>query len=177
MSKNSKQINENIFDLSKIGGIANDIQVEPVSSISYDQNALLQGYNMVSIEKWANITSGSHIRYLRKDGEFRKGGYITSIINTQDNEGINTIKFDLVSNYSPTAIKWSLYRGSIDKIWVKESAPVLPPQPRDNTELLELKMDIKLCKDAIESIKKELQKINNEQMHTVSIIRKLHNIK
>lgn len=178
MSKKSKEPVENIYDLSKIGGQIDDIKVDANTS-KYDQDALLVGYTLVPPDKWSNVSSGSHIRYLRKDGEFRKGGIVTAVYATKDTEGNDTIKFDLISNYGPTAVKWSIYKGSIEKIWAKEENRSVSPvaSPRVNTDVSDMKKDMVFCRNAIEDLRKEIQKITNEQMRTIVLIKKLHNIK
>jgi hypothetical protein len=39
---------------------------------------LLQQYMEVSADKWADIPINSHIRYIKKDGTFVRGGFLTS---------------------------------------------------------------------------------------------------
>ena len=39
---------------------------------------LLQGYIEVSSEKWADIPINSHIRYIKKNGTFARGGFVTN---------------------------------------------------------------------------------------------------
>lgn len=172
MPKGNSEITENIFDLTKIGSKIADIQVEQIPQI-FDQDLLI-GYTLVDPLNWTTIPINTHIRYLRQDGDFRKGGFITAIINTQDNDGSNTVRFDLISNFSPTAVKWSIFRNAIDKIWQKLNNT--PETHVQNNILVELQDELKTYKNALEVLQKEIQKINNEQMRTVLLIKKLHNI-
>lgn len=177
MAKNNKTI-ENIFDLTQIGNRVADIQAEHIRPIITPVNRaeLLTDYTSVDSHNWINIQPGTHIRYLRQDGEFRKGGFINDVTETQDKEGNNTLRFDLVSDYKPTAIKWSLFGSSIDKIWAKLPIEVQQPTPVPTSVINELKQELKICKETIQMLQKEVQKINNEQMRTVLLIKKLHNI-
>lgn len=140
--------------------------------VDIDQNALLQGYTAVDQANWDKILYKTHIRYLRTDGQFRKGGYVVNTIHTTDREGKPTIKIDLVSNFGPNAIKWSLYKGSIKKIWSKVSEYTESP----SAHLAPLKEDIEFCKKSIEQLCQKIQQMENENIRILNLIKKLHNI-
>lgn len=178
MAKNQKDPVGNIFDLTQIGAASTDIQVDAAVP-KLDQAALLDGYELVDPENWDSLENGTLARYLRQDGEFRRGGHIISIDHVTDTDGKPTIRFDFVSNYGPNCIKWSVFKGSISKIWIKISSAKSKFQEneKNSSRFTELKQDLKNCKDAIETLNKEVQKINNEQMRTVLLIKKLHDIK
>ena len=148
-----------------------------------EESPLLEGYDLMPKENWSGIQLQSHIRYKRLDtGELRKGGYLVNISNTQDQDNNNTIKFDLVSNFRPDAVKWSIYATSIEKIWVRQEMP-----SELSIDLTATQNEIKNIKEQIEMLKKVIQKINtdlqnrfqkieDEQMRTVMLIKKLHKI-
>jgi hypothetical protein len=180
MSKKGEK--ESIFNLSTIGAHQNDTQVKEIPA---EDNPLLKNYKLVPKDEWANIQPRSHIRYKRLDtGELRRGGYLVKVTPDQDQELHDTLKFDLVSNFKPDAVKWSVYAGSIEKIWVKPDIG-FPPVIMDLTEI---KNDIKYCKEQIELLRSSMQKMNmeqiesrfqkiaDEQMRTVILIKKLHKI-
>lgn len=166
---------ENIFDLTQLINKSNDVEVKNINTTS-DNSQLLQGYEIVPQAQWDKIPYRTHIRYLRTDGQMRKGGYINAVTHTIDKDGKDTIKFDMVSNFTPTAIKWPLYEGSVDKIWKRVDAPVAQ-QSTSAADLGEIKEDIVYCKKSIDLIKQEVQKISNELVRTINLIKKLHNIK
>lgn len=156
-----------------------------INEISAEDSPLLKGYELVKKNNWANIQIRSHIRYKRIDtGELRRGGYLIQVIPDIDQEGDQTLKFDLISNFRPDGVKWSVYAKSIEKIWVKPNINPL----QVTMDLTELKNDIKYCKEQIELIRLSIQKINidkienrfqkidDEQMRTVILIKKLHKI-
>ncbi len=39
---------------------------------------LLKGYMRVDAESWSDIPTNSHIRYIKKDGSFVRGGFVTN---------------------------------------------------------------------------------------------------
>ena len=104
---------EQIFDLKKlVSNSGNDVEIKTSSNNVNEQNRLLKGYRQISNVEWVNLKQADHIRYLRKDGNFRKGGYIKDIITKED----ELIKIDSVNNFSYKAIAWTIYADNIDKI-------------------------------------------------------------
>ena len=69
---------ENIFDLTAIVGIQKEEEIKKKSALITDdeQKALIRDYIEVNKDEWSIIPSNTHIRYLRKDGAFRRGGFI-----------------------------------------------------------------------------------------------------
>lgn len=162
---------ENIFDLSKIIGKSNDVEVK---SVTQDHQTALVGYELVEEDSWDKILSNSHIRYLRTDGKFVNGGFVKSVCRTLDTNGKDTFKIDLVSNFTPKAIKWSIYKGNIDKLWKK--IEVVSVVATHNADMTNMKEDMEFLKKSMDSLKIDLQNTKNELMRTVTLIKKLHKI-
>jgi hypothetical protein len=167
MSKNSSKI----FDLKLLAGSSsNDIEIKKntLTEINKeDQNTLLIGYELVDKNEWKNLQQATHIRYLRKDGLFRKGGYIKAIWNTDNN-----IRIDLVTNFNYNAISWSIYSNNVEKIWKKTSENI--EHSIINNDLIELKEKIDDLDEITKILKIEIQKIINEQKRLIELIRKIN---
>lgn len=166
----------NIFDLSKIASPVNDVEAHP--SDSTDQESSLVGYELVLPNEWKNIPFNSFIRYLRKDGSFRKGGLIQGVWNNLDKSGNEVVKIDITAGFGSKITKWSIVSNSIEKIWIKrpsgQSSGLSGMQGMSGmTDMSELKEDIEFCKDSIKQLTKEIQKMQNEQIRIIGILKKL----
>jgi len=115
---------EHIFDLKSIGKKYDDSALEaPKKSMPHDMDKLLEGYVEVKQADWHNLPRGSHIRYLRKDGQFKPGGYIFSIDVRVEN---NYEQIYLALSWSKTArfAKFAINLDTIEKIW--RSTSIVP---------------------------------------------------
>lgn len=135
---------------------------------------LLEGYQIINSIYWDKIPYQSHIRYLRTDGKFIKGGFIIAVVNDFDQNNVPTLRFDLISNLNSKPVKWSVYKGNIEKIWIKsDNAP--PPQislpPVDKT-----KEEIDYLKQSVDQMRQKMQQLENELIRTLRLIKKLHHI-
>jgi hypothetical protein len=152
----------------------------------------LQGYSLIEQSQWDKIPYKTYIKYLRNDGVMRKGGFVKSIVHTLDKNNNDTIRFELVSNFSSNATTWQLYAGNIKKIWKKEGQTYIPDEnvydPRliqpnqvnltnqvNQIDITEIKEDIEFCKKTIDLLKKETQKNTNDISRMVNVIRELMN--
>ena len=114
---------ENIFDLTKLAPIELDHEIQNVSNIITidEQTKLLQGFVEVPFDDWGTLIYSDYIRYLRKDGTFRKGGYFkNSWIGTYGkNKDKSCIQLSAGSSIKSTT--WSICFDDLDKIWKKEN--------------------------------------------------------
>ncbi len=164
----------NIYDLSKLVNPSQDVEVKTTGPTD-NWDSSLHGYELVLENEWEHIPYGTHIRYLRKDGAFRKGGYIKAIWRQKDSKGIDTIKMDLVNGFGTNNTSWSIYLNNIDKIWKKidQSMEV----SHNDSKLFEIKEEVEFLRAENQYIKKELQNLGNEQRKILMLIKKLHNLK
>ncbi len=160
---------ENIFDLSKIATQTNDIETTPAE---VDQESLLIGYEVVVPTEWKFIPYGSYIRYLRKDGTFRKGGIVQGVWANTDKNGNEVVKIDITAGFGPRITKWSITSNNIEKIWIKRSQ-----QQTHMVDLVEIKEDVETLKESMKQIIKELQNMKHEQIRTVGLIKKIYEAK
>jgi hypothetical protein len=71
-------------------------KVEPVEQKKYEatlytqdeQDKLLIGYDSVSDDAWPLLRAGTHIRYITKDGKFRRGGFVHNVAKVKGKQFI-----------------------------------------------------------------------------------------
>jgi hypothetical protein len=169
MSKN------NIFDLSKIAAPSNDIESKPANDV--DQESSLIGYELIIPTEWKYIPYGSYIRYLRKDGSFRKGGIVQGVWSNLDKSGNEVVKIDITAGFSSKVTKWSIVGSSIEKIWIKrmqqQSGVSNISGVSGVSDLTDIKEDIEHCKESIKQLTKEMQKMQNEQIRVIGVLKKI----
>jgi hypothetical protein len=174
---------DKVYDLSLIAPKSNDIEV---TAGAKDITEELKNYTIVPLGEWDKIPYKTFIRYKRSDGKIPKGGYLMSITHTNDSNDKDILKIDMSSSLFKKAVKWFVYSNSIEQIWKRNDSEA-PTQDAPRLELNEeelqnirslsdFKDDVIYCKKSIEIIKQEIQKLSNEQMRIVSLIKKLHKL-
>jgi hypothetical protein len=171
--------NENIFDLTKLVPIEKEEEIKKSYAIitESDREKLLAGYSEVEESEWGSIVINAHIRYLRKDGAFRRGGYIKGhwIGTYGPKKGKNCIQMiNNLSGYKPT--NWNVCVDDITTIWIREDAPkniniINSSSTNEQSESIEF-----LTKQ-MEQLKIDMTRMNNEQKRIINLIKKLHGIK
>jgi hypothetical protein len=189
-SNTVKKEPENIFDLTKLAPFELDVELKKASTIINidEQTKLLNGFVEISREKWDNLKFNDHIRYLRVDGTFRKGGFFkNSWIGTYGkNKGKNCVQ--LGSNKSIKSTSWSLCFDDINKIWKNENITGAATSNVNNNSEKNIDSGLKNTVDtlqetvqymskSIEQLKIDMLKINNEQKRIINLIMKFHGIK
>jgi hypothetical protein len=181
--------NENIFDLSKLAQVELHHEVEQESKkINVDdQVKLLADYDEIKSDKWDTLVPGDHIRYLRLDGNFRRGGFFKNawVSDHGPNSGKKCIQLassiynnNYGGNYKPNT--WIICHRDIDKIWKKKSNVNLTSNENSNEnqkKINENKEEISYLKKNIEQLKIDTLKINNEQKRIINLIKKLHGVR
>ena len=187
---------DNIFDLSKLataddghetyGGASKKNTGQASSAkkgaiLPAEQEQLLQNYTEVLKEDWEKIPPGIHIRYLRNDGTFRRGGVvknIVSVLNGRDKDG-TMIQLSYSAAYNSKS--WNITLSHIDRIW-QANAAATSTSAASSTGNVSQDMTgstekIEYLTKSIDQIKIDISKINNEQQRIVNLIKKLHNIR
>jgi len=171
---------ENIFDLTAIVGIQNEEEIKKKSALitEDEQKKLLIEYVEVNKEEWSAIPNNTHIRYLRKDGAFRRGGFIkNSWIGAS---GISKDKkcLQLAGTMNFKASKWTICLDDIEKIWKKNR------NEPDQKNIIDMQNIVKTNAEtneylvkSVEQLKIDVVHLSNEQKRIVNLIRKIHGIK
>lgn len=81
----------------------------------------LVGYKELSEEEWSKLPVRAHVRYLRKDGSWKPGGYVRNHFTKDGQSGMYLEnKFDSkAAGYA----SWPIMQLDIKKIWVR--APIV----------------------------------------------------
>lgn len=139
-----------MFDLEK------PAKKTPVKKAPVDKEKLLKDYIEVPYEQWAGIKKQSFIRYERKDGTFRKGGYVNSIWKSKSVGKSGTLYMKL-SNRPYRGAVWVLNLDEVTKIW---KSGVETPASNQEKEIAELK--------------KTIESMKQKQKDIIAVIKRLH---
>ena len=193
-TKKKETKKENIFDLSKLAPIELDHEIQKSSSIITidDQVKLLVGFNELPKSDWGTLKMNDFVRYLRKDGSFRRGGYFKNAWTGTYGKNNGKECIQLSSSKTFKGNTWSVCHDDIDKIW-KNADTVIKGSSVNNTsnngqesknidpEILENisknQESIEYMSKSMEQIKIDILKINNEQKRIINLIKKLHGIR
>lgn len=166
--------NDNIFDLTKLTPyeVSHEIKHSPLKEKT-EIMKLIQGYKEVMPNEWDNLAVNDSIRYLRKDGTFRRGGLIRSRSTMAIGKHAGKSCFTLSAPIGYKNTTWVVCYDDIDKIWVKIAT--------ENTEVNNIiksqQETITYLSKTVDQLKIDMAKLNNEQKRTINLIKKLHNIK
>lgn len=176
----TKKSDVNIFDLSALAGIQNEEEIKKDSTIITpdDQEKLLKDYTEIKKEEWSEIPTNTHIRYLRKDGAFRRGGFVKNSWIGLHGASKDKKCLQLTSNMSYKSSKWTVCLDDLEKIWQKKQAE------QKNIISNEIQNTIKSNAEtneylvrSVEQLKIDVAHLNNEQKRIINLIKKLHGIK
>jgi hypothetical protein len=155
-------MSDNPFDLTKL--VSNKELIEkpkykPIIYTSQEQKDMLKSYQQVPNAQWTKIPIGTNIRYIRKDGEMRKGGYIRYI----DPEGkFMSISIDPLQQSK----RWKLPLDGVAEIWkLKQENNIVKPNDNiiDQESIVSLKEDIR-------QLKIEIQRVMNQQKRIIKSV-------
>lgn len=184
MDGGKKNNDTNIFDLTALVGVQNEQELKKeVNTITIEeQKKMIQNYDEVPSSDWATIPPSTHVRYLRKDGSFRRGGFVKNswVGLYGKSKGKKCLQLSATKSYKST--KWTICLDDIDKMWQKNISS--DENDEKNTISPEIRETIQSNKESVEylvrtvdQLKIDLSKINNEQTRIINLIKKLHNIK
>jgi hypothetical protein len=95
---------------------------------SEDINKLLKGYKSVPIALWGELSYGTHMRYIRTDGRFVRGGFNSGYIESNGRKLVN------IANGFNASIKgysaWTIALNSIKTLYIKVDV-ILPQKPKE----------------------------------------------
>jgi hypothetical protein len=100
---------------------------------------MLENYYEVPKTEWINLSIGSHIRYIGKDGKFRPGGFIRAK-NLRGDNSYFVLENDRFGSRAKNAeyAHWNMSFNNVIKVYAKnanESTPSInQPQPQSMTQ-------------------------------------------
>lgn len=170
-----------MFDLKSLvkGGIKPQTPYVHVYSAGVNSDSekatLLENYVEVDESEWDKIPVNTHIRYENKDGEFKRGGFISNhyVSNKDETKGHKMIR--LRSTSTKGGKEWSIdVTTKTSRVW-KTGKYKHKPAVADVAGDLVKKTDSLAAQ--LEQLRIELAHLSNEQKRTIALIKKLHNIK
>jgi len=161
-------MDNNIFDLSKL--IPDQKTYQKHESVVYSDNdikKMLEGYVDVPCEKWPILKNRTHIRYKRKDGSFRRGGFILyQWIGTNELEGKRFIQLSNHPYRSPSSHNWRVSYDDLDCIWKKET--------NEEIYINDINKQVNTINLEMNCIKKDIERLKEDQKKIIELIKKLH---
>lgn len=118
----------NIFDI-KGGGSKKETQKYKKAEIT----ELLKDYATVPPNQWGSIEKGTHVRYVRTNGKFVRGGFVIGFSMIGEDKAMN-----LANGFNASAngyAFWSIRLNLVKAIYAKKTAPTAtqPEKPIINT--------------------------------------------
>jgi hypothetical protein len=171
---------DNPFDLTKLitnGGLIEKHKYKPEVFTTEEQKEMLKGFELVPRNKWAALEVGTHIRYLRKDGEMRKGGYIRYVDPNGEFLSVSLTELNQQSK------SWKLPLSGVAQIWRESNSTDLPATshgktiaPNSSSANLRTQVNsdvmeaIAAIKEDIRQLKIEIQRVMNQQKRIIKSV-------
>lgn len=115
---------KNIFDITKGGSkkkVSNKYSKDEVKD-------LLVGYTSVQPNNWGDLEKGTHIRYIRTNGKFVRGGFVVGYTNVGDDKAINLENGFNTASAGYTF--WTIRLNLVKAIFAKDRPADKPPPER-----------------------------------------------
>ncbi len=127
----------------------------------------LKGYTRLSREEFENVRPGTHIRYVRNDGNFRAGGFVTcNPLKTKETEGSRTYML-MRNDIRPRCkglIQWVIYYDEIQDIYSKAIPCGCGGSEETERRMKEMREHI----DRLEESNRDMREKINEALRKVS---------
>lgn len=134
----------NPFDLAKKAPIHKYISSDSHSNshnITYNQPTQMRtytkpksdkliGYSEVSRDRWSSLSIGTHMRYVRKTGEFRPGGFIKTHTSNSEGHQIIVLENDKFNKEPPRYKQFPVVLDELASIYIKDTNRTVNSKPR-----------------------------------------------
>jgi hypothetical protein len=157
----------NPYDLTRLlagGQLIEKKKYSPEIFTKLEQKQMLATYKQVAKKYWTKLPLGTHIRYIRKDGEMRKGGYI----RYNDPHG-QFISLSLTQLDQPQTKFWKLPLNGVAELWcepLNKSTQVHTNTVNDS----DTAEQINTLKEDIRQLKLEIQRVMNQQKRIIKSV-------
>lgn len=132
---------------------------------------LVEGYIIVPPDKWDDIPIGSHIRYIKNDGVFVRGGFVTSHwLNKENKQFIHLANSFKKKNQGYAT--WPVAHESVSKIYKKVDRDSNIEMDVVRTKTSEIINEINKLVSVIKAQKKRIDKQDADIQHLYSILKK-----
>lgn len=179
---------EDIFDLTKLVSMENEEQIKIEKNLINDdeREKLLENYIEVIRDDWEKIPKNTHIRYLRVDGLFRRGGFVKNFWETKYGNYKGKKCIQLSSGIDYKSKKWTVPLFDISKIWKKNNMNslniennVVDNEISKRVAEIEYKLEkntenIEYLLKSNEQVKISLKQTQNDQQRIMNLIKQMH---
>jgi hypothetical protein len=179
---------DDIFDLTKLVSMENEEQVKIEKNLINDDDRvkLLQNYIEVLQDDWEKMPKNTHIRYLRNDGLFRRGGFVKNFWVTSYGNYKGKKCIQLSSSIDYKSKKWTVPLTDINKIWKKNnlqqsnlSDNITDTEMSKRVAEAEHKLEkntenIEYLLQSTEQLKISLKQTQNDQLRIMNLIKQMH---
>ncbi len=125
----------------------------------------LNGYTLVPKKDLESIPSGSHVRYIRSDGVFRAGGFVTcnpGISSAEKGGGLYMVLRNDIRSKAVGLVTWTVYYDDLKEVYVKNSfgsaeVDIKIKNLAEAIERTEKRMD-----DIISAVNRNILKLNDK---------------
>ena len=175
---NTNATKKNRFDLDKKS--TGKKKKGPVTYSTKQKMDLLEGYRKYEDpRKWVKLPAGAHVRIIKVDGKFLRGGFIRSVFKNQsDGEYRMSLENKKYNRQAPGYVTFSVPLKDIQRLFVKttsleQALKEQPSQPVQTDKESEKKFDIMVR--ALKNYSRHIEKLNNtveEQQDEINSLKK-----
>lgn len=120
----------------------------PTKEYTADEMAQrLDGYLVIPRSLWLKVPKCSHIRYVKKDGSFKPGGFVHTVTIKEDGRKILQLK-NSFDNKKANFVEWPLDLSTVKVLYKK----IYPPA---HVEVMMIKQMLQTHNEEIQKLKEE----------------------
>lgn len=124
-----------------------------------DIDKLLQGYIILPKQMWTSMERGTHVRYMRNDGRFVRGGFVNSYVS-QNGRDMLTLANGFNASEKGYSI-WTVALDGVREIYIKKDKI---PTKKASTLTAAKTDEIAALKKSIVDMQKRLKKIEDKKI-------------
>jgi hypothetical protein len=133
---------------------------------------LLTGYIEVPHNKWADIPLSSHIRYLKKDGTFVRGGFVTNHWLNKEGKPFIHVANNFKKN-APGYKTWPMAHENVAKVFKKPDAKNGIEMEVVRSKTAEIIGQINRIVDAVKDVKKDVKRNEDDIKKMFALLKKI----
>jgi hypothetical protein len=133
---------------------------------------LLEGYIEVPRDKWDDIPTRSHIRYIKKDGKFVRGGFVSNHwLNKEGDKFIHLANSFARKGKKPAT--WPMAHATVSRVFKKTGKDSGIEMDVVRTKTTEIIGQINRLVDVVKQQRVEIDKLKEDNKRIVMMLKKL----
>ncbi len=125
----------------------------------------LKGYVLVPREDFEQIPSGSHVRYIRSDGVFRAGGFVTCNPGISGDGRLYIVLRNDIRSKASNLVTWTVFYDDLSEIYIK-NAYGGQGNPQADAKIMVLSSSLERAEKRIEEViaatNRNISKLNDK---------------